>query len=110
MKPNYRKIYTDLLNRKYPEKKQTCAYILNKPEINALDVIELNKLIFSEKKHNAFKNQSFRSYDEQTVMKILNYQKENRLNNIQLASHFKLSRNTVAKWKKEQAVSGISRC
>lgn len=100
MKPNYKKIYTDILNRKYPEKEQACAYILNKPEIDTLDVIELNKLIFSEKKRNARKNQSFRSYDEQTVEKILNYQKENHLNNIQLASHFKLSRNTVAKWKR----------
>lgn len=105
MKPNYKKIYTDLLNRKYPEKKQLCAYILNKPEIEALDVIELNELIFSGKKSNASKNQSFRSYDEQTVLKILNYQKKNRLNNIQLANHFKLSRNTVARWKKEQGLS-----
>ena len=105
MKPNYKKIYTDLLNRKYPEKKQLCVYILNKPEIEALDVIELNELIFSGKKSNASKNQSFRSYDEQTVLKILNYQKKNRLNNIQLANHFKLSRNTVARWKKEQGPS-----
>lgn len=40
------------------------------------------------------------SYDLASIIDILEYQKKNQLNNIQLANHFKLSRNTVAKWKK----------
>jgi len=103
MIPNYKKIYTDLLDKKYPEKKHLCESILNKPIIESLDVIRLNELIFNKKSKDLLKkNQSFKSYDEHTVINILKYQKEHGLNNIQLASHFKLSRNTVAKWKKEQ--------
>jgi len=103
MIPNYKKIYTDLLDRKYPEKKQACESILNKTIIESLDVIRLNELIFNKNNKDLLKkNQSFKSYDKDTVINILKYQKENGLNNIQLASHFKLSRNTVAKWKKEQ--------
>ncbi len=103
MIPNYKKIYTDLLNKKYPEKKQACEAILNKSKIESLDVIRLNEIIFSRKRLEVLnKNQSFRSYDEETIVRILQYQKEHQLNNTELASHFKLSRNTVAKWKKEQ--------
>ena len=35
-----------------------------------------------------------------TILEILQYQKNNNLNNNQLADHFKLSRNTITKWKK----------
>jgi hypothetical protein len=31
---------------------------------------------------------------------MLDYQKKNKLTNSQLAKHFKLSRNTVTKWKR----------
>lgn len=44
-------------------------------------------------------NQKYRSYDKATIIEILNYQKKNSLNNTQLSNHFKLSRNTVTKWK-----------
>lgn len=44
-------------------------------------------------------NQQHRSYDKKAVMEILEYQKKNRLNNTQVAEHFKMSRNTIAKWK-----------
>lgn len=103
MIPNYKKIYTDLLDRKYPEKKQACESILQKQTIGSLDVIRLNEIIFNNKQNELLKkNHSFRSYDRRTVVKILKYQQEHGLNNIQLASHFKLSRNTVTKWKNEQ--------
>lgn len=102
MSPDYKRIYTDLLSRKYPDKKQDCEPVLSKSELESLDVIRLNKFIFSHETGDLLKkNQSFRSYDKQTVLKILEYQKKNRLNNTQLANHFKLSRNTVARWKKE---------
>lgn len=102
MIPNYKKIYTDLLDRKYPEKKQLCESILQKAIIESLDVICLNELIFGEKQRTSQKNnQLFKSYDKDTVIKILEHQKRYGLSNVQLATHFKLSRNTVAKWKKE---------
>jgi len=99
--PKYRTIYKDIINRKYPDKKTECSNILSKKEISMLDVIMLNNIIFglSDKETTEF-NQKHRSYDLNTILEILDYQEKNELNNTELANHFKLSRNTVAKWKK----------
>lgn len=98
MTPDYKKIYLDLVDLKYPEKKDECAKILSKKNLSAFDVIEINRIIFNYNQ-DIKANQSHRSYNEETIHKILEYQKKNYLNNTQLALHFKLSRNTVAKWK-----------
>jgi len=94
-------IYNDIINRDHPNKKQECNNILSKEEISMLDVIKLNNIIFGiqDKKTVEF-NQKHRSYDKNTILEILEYQEKNELNNTELANHFKLSRNTVAKWKK----------
>ena len=102
IKPNYKKIYTDILSQKYPEKKDKCISLLEKQNLSALDIINLNEQIFgagTSKTHNN-SNQRHRSYSKADILKILDYQKKHKLNNSQLALHFKLSRNTVAKWKK----------
>ena len=44
--PNYRRIYSDILN-KHPEKKAECHPLLKKENLSVLDIIELNKIIFS---------------------------------------------------------------
>ncbi|CAM3415452.1 helix-turn-helix domain-containing protein [Empedobacter stercoris] len=95
--PNYKRIYSDILNKRYPEKKEVCKQIIQKANLSAFDVIMLNEKIFGT---NQSKNQKLRSYRKSDILKILDYQKKNNLNNSQLASHFHLSRNTVAKWKK----------
>lgn len=94
--PDYRRIYTDIISLKYPLKFKICGKILSKHSLSKIDVIALDKLIFGE----VSENQKYRSYDKKTILKILDYQKKNNLNNVQLALHFKLSRNTVTKWKK----------
>ena len=101
MRPDYKKIYTDILDKKFPEKKSQYMLILQKKELSVLDVIRLNNDIFgvSDSETELF-NQKHRSYSETDIIEILEYQKKHRLNNIQLAKHFKLSRNTVSKWKK----------
>lgn len=99
--PNYRRIYSDLLNWKFPNKKKICKILLSKEKLSALDVIEINRKIFGTADQEAeIFNQSCRSYDRSAILKILDYQKEHNLNNTQLARHFKLSRNTVTKWRK----------
>lgn len=100
---NYRRLFTDLLLEKYPEKMASCQGLLAKEDLSGLDVIRLNEKIFG--KANAGtdtdrSNQKHRSYNKETIYLMLDYQKKQRLNNSQLAAHFKLSRNTVAKWKK----------
>ncbi|WP_223609266.1 helix-turn-helix domain-containing protein [Chryseobacterium sp. OSA05B] len=97
--PDYKRIYTDIINEKLPEKREACQNILNKKELSVLDILKLNALLFNTKE-NSKSNQQLRSYDENTIGEILEYQKKNNLSNTQVASHFKLSRNTITKWKK----------
>ncbi|WP_312554703.1 helix-turn-helix domain-containing protein [Empedobacter brevis] len=98
---NYKTLYTDILNDCYPDKLPICQDILNKKSLSILDIFELNRLIYVEKNDkNSRLNQKFRSYSKEDILLILDYQKKYKLNNSQLANHFKLSRNSVAKWKK----------
>ena len=96
--PNYKQIFKDILDRKYPEKRNACENILNKTTLSIVDVIEINTKIFGKGIIN--NSQKFLSYKKSDILNILDYQKENGLNNSQLANHFRLSRNTVSKWKK----------
>lgn len=99
--PDYKRIYTDILNSKYPEKTEECKFFLSKSYLSALDIIELNKKVFGiDDRSTVVFNQKHRSYDRSSILEILDYQKKHKLNNSQLADHFRLSRNTVSKWKK----------
>lgn len=99
--PNYKRIYNDIIARDHPHKQDQCKTILKKADLSMLDVIKLNNIIFGIKdKETLVFNQMHRSYDKSTILEILDYQDKNNLNNTQLANHFKLSRNTVTKWKK----------
>lgn len=104
--PDYKRIYTDILDLKYSHKKELCKPLLRKKELSVLDVLELNHYIFgpSDKETESL-NQKHRSYNQSVILQILEYQKKHNLNNTQLANHFKLSRNTVAKWRKIYSVS-----
>lgn len=97
IKPDYQKIYMDLLKMKFPEKEKECLPLLQKKNFSQLDVIKLERILFNEQSLN---NGIHRSYDKSTIFKILDYQKKNNLNNSEVAKHYGLSRNTVAKWKK----------
>ncbi len=45
-KPDYKCIYQDILDRKYPHKKEECKAMLGKKELTLLDIISLNEKIF----------------------------------------------------------------
>lgn len=100
-KPDYHRIYSDIINSKFPHLKEEFIPILDKKSLSVLDVLHINKKIFGipeiETEHF---NQRHRSYNRSDIIEILDYQKKNMLNNTQLANHFQLSRNTVTKWKK----------
>ncbi|MCS4304925.1 helix-turn-helix domain-containing protein [Chryseobacterium sp. BIGb0232] len=98
--PDYKKIYSDIINIKYPEKEEMCRIFLSKENLSVLDVIQINKVLFNtNSSDNTQFNQRHRSYDVSAISHILDYQKKYQLNNSQLAKHFKLSRNTITKWK-----------
>lgn len=101
-KPNYNRIYSDMIRIRFPEKMVLYQDLLDRKELGVLDVIELNLKLFGKNDIHAEKfNQKLRSYDHNSILRILEYQREYQLTNIQLSRHFKLSRNTVTFWKKK---------
>lgn len=100
--PDYIAIYQDIIKKKHPEKEEKCKDFLQKKKLTTREVISLNNLIFGkEKSFGTRKNSKFRSYDKETVQYIINYQQRNKLNHSQTAKYFKISRNTLAKWRKD---------
>ena len=97
--PDYKLIFTDILDKKFPHKKEEYLPLLRKKELLAVDIIQINKQIFGISDKET-KNQKHRSYSKSDILKILDYQKKHNLNNSQLANRFNLSRNSIAKWKK----------
>lgn len=85
---------------KFPEKENVCRPFLQKQLLTELDVIKLENIIFGKAMCKSNSNKKHRSYDKSTILKMLDFQKQKNLNNLQLAKHYGLSRNTVAKWKK----------
>ncbi|MGG5209065.1 helix-turn-helix domain-containing protein [Chryseobacterium sp. MIQD13] len=102
MGPNYKQIYTDIIEEKFPNKADDFKIIRRIEAINSvIDIIALNTLIFGEQEFSIHcRNQKLRSYDHQSIVNILEYQKKNRLNNTETANHFSMSRNTISKWKR----------
>lgn len=99
--PDYKQIYSDILTEKFPEKLIDSA-VKRKLETldSAIDVLKFNQLIFGDPDYViGGNNQRLRSYDEESILKILRYQKRNELTNLQLSTHFKISRNTITRWK-----------
>lgn len=97
--PDYVKIFSDIISKKFPEKTARCRYLLEKKKLSSLEVIILNRIVFQgDDTHNEHK-----SYDDESISKILEYQRKMKMTNTAIASVFKLSRNTLAAWKKNAA-------
>lgn len=97
--PDYIRIYTDLIKEYFPERLEEFSSLLSKDILDFFAVTQLNKKLFGKKSYEEKElEQRYRSYDKQTILRILRYQKKNNLSNTQLANHFGLSKNTVIKW------------
>lgn len=98
--PNYKKIFSDLIEMKYPYKKKECTPILNKVKLSQFDVLKLSNIISENQieANNRF-NQRHKSYNHESIQEILKYQEEYNLNDTETALYFKMSRNTLKKWK-----------
>jgi hypothetical protein len=91
----------DIIKVQYPEKLEECNFFFKSRDITSLDVIKINRIIFGAQCFSVENfDQQHRSYSKSDILKILDYQKKNKLNNSQLALYFKLSRSTVTKWRK----------
>lgn len=101
LRPDYKRIYLDILEKKFPGKINDCRSLLEKEHLRVVDIQELNQMVFGlSDEMIARENRKYCSYSKSDILHMLDYQKKNRLNNIELARYFNLSRNTVAKWKK----------
>ena len=96
--PNYSRIYTDLVSSKFPSLFEELKSILTKKRLSNMDIINLNKKLFG--KEELENNNRLRSYSKKDIFEILDFQKKKNLNNTQVAEHFHMSRNTVAKWRR----------
>ena len=93
MKPNYIKIFTDIISMKFPQYNFIIDILKDKDDLTSLEVIEINNSIFGISKANNFK-----SYDLQSIKEILDYKEKNNLTIIATANHFRMSRNTLKFW------------
>ncbi|SDQ16386.1 hypothetical protein SAMN05421664_0822 [Chryseobacterium soldanellicola] len=101
MRPNYAKIYQDMLKMEHPEK-------LKDPKIKELlkslntteDVLNFNEKIFKQSKESLKNNQKLKTYDKKTMLKLLQYQKKHGFSTSHMSRKYKISRTTIAKWKK----------
>ncbi len=101
MRPNYSKIYKDMITEHDPEK-------LEDPKIQRLlknlktteDVLKLNDLVFKSSKESLRNNQKLKTYDKKTMLKLLQYQQKHGLSTNYMSKKYRISRTTIAKWKK----------
>ena len=101
--PNYHRIYSDLISKKFPERlKEFDTHFFSKKVLSCADILSLNKQLFGAKEDSS--NTKLRSYGKNDILKILKDQKKLNLNNKQAADYFKISRNSIIKWKKIFAV------
>lgn len=101
-KPLYYKLYADMIKDKYPEKKEQCIGYLERTDWTALDVISINNILFGkgQDRTDIAIDMKHRSYDPDSIHKILNDQQKSKMTNKEIAYKYGLSRNTIAKWKR----------
>lgn len=100
MRPNYKKIYQDMLKLEYPDK-------LKDPKIKELlgkldtteDVLKFNERLFKSSRESQKNNQKLKTYDKKTMLKLLQYQKKHGHSTSYMSKKYKISRTTLTKWK-----------
>ncbi|WP_414846433.1 helix-turn-helix domain-containing protein, partial [Chryseobacterium sp. IT-36CA2] len=82
-------------------KKEKFKIIFSKKDFSLLDVMNCSKMLVGKEDEDTFVfNQKLHSFDKESILKILDYQKEHNYSNSEVARYFKISRNTIASWKK----------
>ncbi|WP_294246180.1 helix-turn-helix domain-containing protein [uncultured Chryseobacterium sp.] len=64
------------------------------------DVLKLNELVFKSSKESLRNNQKLKTYDKKTMLKLLQYQQKHGLSTNYMSKKYRISRTTIAKWKK----------
>lgn len=96
-RPDYKKIYKEIIARKYPDKMKQCETILKKEYLIDFDIIKLSNILNAGENKE---NQIFKSYDKESILCILEFQKKHKYNNTEVSNVLSISRNTIGKWRK----------
>jgi|SRR5690606_483767 len=100
IKPDFGRIFQEIAQKK-EHSESLIGHIAGIKEWNSLNVIKTSeKVVEKPDGENLKLNRTHRAYDEQSVKEILKYQKINNLNNSEMMMLFKVSRNSISKWKK----------
>ena len=100
--PDYKRIFSDILRKKQPNQKKEISSMLQKSSFISLEIIKLNQAIFGKKSADDFTfNKRQRSYDLDTIIQILKFQKKGMFTHTEISRRFGISRNTISKWNKQ---------
>jgi response regulator of citrate/malate metabolism len=101
MRPNYTKIYEDMLKQDYPDKLKDPKILALLKKLNTTeDVLKFNDKLFEQSRESQQNNQKLKTYDKKTMLKLLQYQKKHEFSTSYMSRKYKISRTTLAKWKK----------
>lgn len=107
---NYRTLYLDFLQDNAVVLPNNIRFqlinMINKYNNNQFSTQRLASINAAIKKHikrkltQEISDSTSNSYDKNHIKYILAYQVTYKMNNVEVSSQFKLSRNTLAKWKR----------
>lgn len=101
MRPNYTKIYQDMLKQDYPDKLKDPKILTLLKKLNTTeDILKFNDKVFEQSRESQQNNQKLKTYDKKTMLKLLQYQKKHEFSTSYMSRKYKISRTTLAKWKK----------
>ncbi|ALR29416.1 MULTISPECIES: hypothetical protein [Chryseobacterium] len=101
MRPNYKRIYHDILKDQHPEKLKDAKVLYLLDNLKTMeDILRINALVCDSSGKSSKNNQRLKNYDKKTVLKILQYQKKHDLSANFISKKYKMSRTTIAKWWK----------
>lgn len=104
---NYKSLYLDFVEHSNLLSKQAKKDLIHrlkqeeKESISFKNLMTMNLIIKNDiSQSNDKQIQRLKSYDKDYIQYILEYQNKYKLSNNQVSLEFKLSRNTISKWKK----------
>ena len=97
--PDYKAIFTDIIFKKFGKVTEEFSFYLKKDTLSVLEIIDLNNKIFGVSSNHGTTSQKHRSYNKSDIFEILLYQQKHKLNNSELSKEFKISRNTITRWR-----------
>jgi Transcriptional regulator containing PAS, AAA-type ATPase, and DNA-binding domains len=101
MRPNYTKIYQDMLKEKAPDKLKDPEIKRQLKKLNTTEnVLSFNEKVFKQSKESLLHNQKLKTYDKQTILKLLHYQEKHGFSTSHMSKKYKISRTTLTKWRK----------